>query len=340
MKYGVREICNVVMRAKGTMTLGTKTFYKNEPVLYFDTLKTSSLEGSSSTVYAQGGRGNARLMSWDGDKTTTFTMEDALISPEGLMILAGADLISAGVQKDGSTKTIMQHINTIVPVVADLSKVARGAKTTTSGLTVKLDIARDDATPYYAAGEKDMIYVMAMKDGEIFSEPFIGTYADGSITVDTIQKDNRGYESDPLKDDGYTINQKGLDQLKAADSFMIDYYTAKEDSSVKEIQITADSFGSAFYLEADTLFRNEKGIDVPAEFVIPNCRVQSNFNFSMSGSGDPSTFTFAMDCFPDYTRWDPTKKVLAAIQIIPKAGTEESYRKVTDADDITEVPVG
>lgn len=54
MRFGVREICEVVLRAKAKQTLGSKTFYKNEPVLYFDTLKTSSLEGQSTTVYAQG----------------------------------------------------------------------------------------------------------------------------------------------------------------------------------------------------------------------------------------------------------------------------------------------
>ena len=36
----------------------------------------------------------------------------------------------------------------------------------------------------------------------------------------------------------------------------------------------------------------------------------------MASSGDPSSFTFTMDAFPDYTRFDKTKKVLAAIQII------------------------
>ena len=30
-----------------------------------------------------------------------------------------------------------------------------------------------------------------------------------------------------------------------------------------QIEITPDSFGGAFYLEASTLFRNEDGIDVP-----------------------------------------------------------------------------
>lgn len=66
MRFGIREICDVVLRAKSYMTLGSRKFYKNEPVIYFDTLKTSSLEGSATTVYATGGRGNARLIAWEG----------------------------------------------------------------------------------------------------------------------------------------------------------------------------------------------------------------------------------------------------------------------------------
>jgi hypothetical protein len=61
------------------------------------------------------------------------------------------------------------------------------------------------------------------------------------------------------------------------------------------------------------LFRDTNGVDMPAEFVIPNCKIQSNFTFSMASSGDPSTFTFTMDAFPDYTRWNKVKKVFAAI---------------------------
>ena len=68
MRFGIREICDVVLRAKATQMLGSKKFYKNEPVLYFDTLKTSSLEGASTTVYATGGRGNTRLVAWEGEK--------------------------------------------------------------------------------------------------------------------------------------------------------------------------------------------------------------------------------------------------------------------------------
>ena len=94
MKFGVREICDVVLRAKAAQKIGDKVFYKNEPVLYFDSLKTSSMEGAATTVYAQGGRGNARLIAWEGERTVTFTMEDALISPAGFSILTGAGLIA------------------------------------------------------------------------------------------------------------------------------------------------------------------------------------------------------------------------------------------------------
>jgi hypothetical protein len=49
----------------------------------------------------------------------------------------------------------------------------------------------------------------------------------------------------------------------------------------------------------------------------------------MASSGDPSTFTFTMDAFPDFTRFDKTKKVLAAIQIITESQAEDVYRKAT-----------
>ena len=75
MKFGVREICNVAFKCKADNTkIGDRTFMKDELVIYFDTCKTSSLEGSATDVYAQGGR---------------------LISPLGLSILVGANLTTS-----------------------------------------------------------------------------------------------------------------------------------------------------------------------------------------------------------------------------------------------------
>jgi hypothetical protein len=54
------------------------------------------MEGAATTVYAQGGKGNARLIAWEGERTLTFTVEDALLSETGFALLSGAGLFKAG----------------------------------------------------------------------------------------------------------------------------------------------------------------------------------------------------------------------------------------------------
>ena len=276
MKFGVREICDVVLKAKAAQKVGNKIFYKNEPVCYFDTLKTSTLEGAATTVYAQGGRGNSRLIAWEGERTVTFTMEDALISPAGFMILSGAGLIEATEEK-----TIKVHTTeTTDRVTVQASGGDYGEETyMVTGVTIELD-----DVPYDAAGE-DYIYVMLMENGEVVTEPYI-----------------------PASVSGKTITLKSTDDLKSFYNgcvVLVDYYVEKK-SGAQQIEITPDKFGGNYYLEASTLFRDTNGVDLPAEFVIPNCKIQSNFTFTMASSGDPSTFTFTMDAFPDYTRFDKT----------------------------------
>ena len=99
MKFGVREICNVVFKAKADTKIGSATFKKGQPVLYIDTATTSTVEGAATTVYAQGGRGNTRLIAWEGEKTLTFTVEDALLSPIGFSVLSGAGLFKDNQQQ-------------------------------------------------------------------------------------------------------------------------------------------------------------------------------------------------------------------------------------------------
>ena len=313
MKFGVREICDVVLKAKANQKVGNKIFYKNEPVIYFDTLKTSSMEGAATTVYAQGGRGNSRLMAWEGERTVTFTMEDALISPAGFMILSGAGLVEA----DENNKIKVHTTEQTDAVVVDID----------AG-TVEITLEQE---PYFEAGE-DYVYVMLLKNGEVATEPFIPSKVEGKKIIleeswnDAGRTDAnhqaRGNDLSPF----YTSKKSDLIVL-------VDYYVERS-SGVSEITITPDKFGGYYYLEASTLFRNTDGVDMPAEFIIPNCKIQSNFTFSMASSGDPSTFTFTIDAFPDYTRFDKTKKVLAAIQVVTEAeGSVDLSRVVTKSED-------
>ena len=270
MKYGIREICDVVLKAKSTVKIGKTTFFEGMPVLYFDSLKTSTMEGAATTVYAQGGRGNARLVAWEGERTVTFTMEDALISEMGLSVLTGAGLLDA----DEITGGMKVHAT------------ARYGKA--DDYACEEDVISGD-TNY-------PIYVVELDKNDNVLVTSTATFSGGKFVYTGTGETTKAFHA----------NTKAV---------MFDFYVNKT-SGAKQIEITADKFAGNYYLEASTLFRSADGVDHPAEFVIPNCKIQSNFTFTMASSGDPSTFTFTMDAFPDYTKFDATKKVFSVIQII------------------------
>ncbi len=313
MKFGVRECCDVVFRAKAPMKVGNKIFYKNEPVIYFDSLKTSTLEGAATTVYAQGGRGNARLMSWDGERTVTFTMEDALISPEGLSILSGAGIIEAS-----EDTPIYVHTTERIPGTEVTGQLSSG--------TLKNVALTLTETPETTKGAE--IYVLVYDDNNnLLCEPFATNTSGAEPTGSALTVENKVV----------TISEAPIEALKDYQlkdlTFLVDFYVKKTSSSM-QINITPDKFGGAFYVEASTLFRDQvTQLDMPAEFIIPNARVQSNFTFTMAGSGDPSTFTFTMDAFPDYTRFNGKEKVLASIQIVGGSAQDELTRPSTNTTD-------
>ena len=277
MKFGVREICEVVLRAKDAITIGNKAFAKDEPVIYFDSLKTSTVEGAATTVYAQGGRGNSRLLAWEGEKTVTFTMEDALISPMGFAILSGAGLVEATALKPISVHSTANVVCTVSEgsVVADLSEV----------------LADLGANALDTSAEA---YGYIMNSGSIEEKLAGGTVNGTSVS--------------------FTAPTSAADGTDIV--IMVDFY-AEMTAGVQQLEITPDNFAGYYYLEAMTLFRRQDtGKDMPAVFVIPKAKIQSAFTFSMASSGDPSTFTFTIDAFPDATKFDKTKEVLFALQIL------------------------
>ena len=276
MKFGVREICDVVFKAKSDVKIGNTQFKKGQPVLYIDSAKTSTMEGAATTVYATGGKGNTRLIAWEGEKTLTFTVEDALLSPIGFAILSGAGLLSGNYgPKDQPNIHIHRTTNTMAGATEiDLSDA----------------LAVDEKICNTAP-----IFVMSLDEyGDMK-----GTFIEG-LTVDDTGKKLTG-----------TISKENQGAV------FVDYYVLQRSEAIDELQIDAENFAGYYYVEASTLFRRQSdGVDMPAELTFPNVKIQSNFTFSMASTGDPSTFTFTMDAFPGYTYFNPTRKVLCAMQIV------------------------
>ena len=292
MKFGVRECANIVFRAKQPIRIGTATFQTGQPVLYIDSATTSSIEQSTTTVYAQGGRGNARLLAWEGEKTITFSFTDALLSPIGFAILSGAGLFKRGNgnQSPETEDLVHFHMNS----GANLN-ISNG-----SGTIDLRDAIAEFGTNASICSQDAPIYVMEVEeDGSLTGRIYTGTMdvSGGVISMSGIKLD-------------------GVDATKSA-AVNVDYYVDLPGKHVYEADITPETFGGNYYVEADTLFRDQyTGKDLPANLTFPNVRLQSNFTMTFAGSGDPSTFDFAMDAFPGYTYFDKKKKVLAVLQVV------------------------
>ena len=328
MKFGVRECANIVFRAKQETTIGTNKFHVGQPVLYIDTATTSSMEQASSTVYAQGGRGNARLIAWEGDKTLTFTVTDALISPVSLAMLSGAGLVKEGangVHVHATTRATMTISGT--DGIIDLTDALRAFG--------RIDADAGNQRVSVDAGDDAPIFVILTEDdGSITGDLVTSTTASNAATGAKgikfeWQENGKGILTIP------SPKLNGETEISTAQNVMVDYYVIKNPAKVSEIQITAADFAGYYYVEADTLFRAQAtGIDMPANLTFPNVKVQSGFTISMSGTGDPSTFDFTMDAFPGYTYFDKSKEVLCVIQVVEdsKEATSEGHSVMLNND--------
>jgi hypothetical protein len=105
-RYGLKEVANVIF-----FDIQTK-----KPVIFFDTLKVSTIENESESAEARGGQGNNKLMAWDFGRTATLTLQDALLSDTSLAMLSGNAVKSSNITAvgrevltvDSSLKVVLQ----------------------------------------------------------------------------------------------------------------------------------------------------------------------------------------------------------------------------------------
>lgn len=102
-KFGVKEVADVRFYPANALRINDSTgklewadnkttgkkYGPSDKKLEFTTLKVSNLEITSETSDARGGKGNAKLLTWDHSREGTLTLEDALLSLDCLQALMG-----------------------------------------------------------------------------------------------------------------------------------------------------------------------------------------------------------------------------------------------------------
>lgn len=247
MQFGIREICDVVFKAKNAGSLGSFNYVAGQPVLYIDSAKTSTMEGAATTVYAQGGKGNARLIAWEGERTLTFTVEDALLSELGFAILSGA-----GILKAGAGKTVYVHTTATQVVGTD------GTIDLTDALGANEKI--DDNSPVFA---------MVMSQGSIESML-------SELTVNTTGKGLTGAEDAAGKTvfvDFYIAKTEGVTEMSIDMENFAGYYYVEASTLFRRQADGKD-------LPAELIFPNVK-IQSNFTFTMAATGDPSTFTFTM-----------------------------------------------------------
>lgn len=177
-KFGIKEVADVIFFDIAT----------GKPVLFFDTLKTSSIENAAETTDATGGRGNAKLITWNYSRTATLQMQDALLSVESMAVLAGTEVVAGTslykrqklVVTDGKATLEEKPVDsTKVTIVDGDGKEVTGSTITdveVSGLT------GDKLSAYY-----EYKAPASAKTVKFVSDKFPGAYR---VIGDTIVRDN------------------------------------------------------------------------------------------------------------------------------------------------------
>ena len=106
MIFGVRDVVDITLKDRTT----------KKPEIYLSNLKMSSFDVGADIVHARGGRGNPKLITWDGNKDIKFTCEDCLISPKSLSILLG-NTMSTGAQYVAVTEVLEATIVSSTPTI-------------------------------------------------------------------------------------------------------------------------------------------------------------------------------------------------------------------------------
>lgn len=150
-KFGAKEVMDVTLYDMLT----------KKPVICFDTLKTSAIDVTSSKVEARGGKGNAKLLSWNVSKDAKLTISDALLSPKSLELISGI-ATKVGVQTISMRqKTAWADVSgtmtdkgDLYPLTANSSGVIALAFTPKEAATAILvyDAADDCGTPITMVG--------------------------------------------------------------------------------------------------------------------------------------------------------------------------------------------
>jgi len=300
-KYASVTVCDVTLYDLVT----------DYPVMYFDTLKLTSFEGTAESTKVQGGRGNRKLAAISHSKEITVQFDDAIMTMSSLALLTGGEL------REGTND------NKIVLLESELIHVNPG------------DLFITLTKP---ARKGSYVYIAEVVDGTLTTATRT-EYAISEETQNILFEYFHNVDADFEKATIFRVFYE----------YELGFPT--EEQEAMEVRILADKFAGAYRFQGDTMVYNQRtGVYDLFQIEIPKLKLDNTFNFNLNAGGDAAVFSFKGDVLADdegnmiifrlvhdhdeYEQWDGSHKWVPAKKVI----VDEYDRHLTDTGE--EYPVG
>ena len=261
--FGVKELYEVVLKAKNPMTFGSRRLEEGEPVLYFENVNISMLTERRTPVMARGGWSNMPRVIWEDSSEVQFSLSEGVMSSISMAIL----LSSSMTERQESQSLLVQKREGPFELDGEPGDVERG---------------------FYI---KQIPYLKK----KVFIYEYERNVAQRKVYGDYKEKGGFPYIYNLYYDKEKTIP---ADPNK---EYIIDYYYEYKDEALIYL-IQKERFNGLFTLEGKFYSKDENdGLNYTNLIYMPKVRVVSDINLRLGERADPTTSVFNIVGMPEKT---------------------------------------
>lgn len=275
--FGVKELYEVVLRAKTPMTFGTRYIEENEPVLYFENISMSTLSERNQPIMARGGWANMPRVIWEDRSEVQFTFSEGVMSSISMGILLSSQVVSPTQEK----KLFVSKREGPKPIDED---------------TYLLPI---EHWPVDYPLRKTFVfeYEKGVAQKKVYCEKVEGQMDPFGVEIPSLRLFEDKEHKVPIED----IDKK----------FLVDYYYQYNNEALI-YNIQKERFNGLFTLEGKFYSKDEnKGYNYTNLMYMPKVRVVSDINLRLGERADPSVSVFNIIGLPENT--DGVKNLILEI---------------------------
>lgn len=267
--FGIKELYEVVLKAKQPMQFGSRKLEEGEPVLYFENINMSLLSERNSPVMARGGWSNMPRVVWEDRSEVTFSLTEGVVSSISLGIL-----LSARMSEPQEEQPLL------VPMREGPFSLIENKYIFLKHWPVEYPTKKTFIYDYQRDVAQKKVYgkcIHGKKDpwDENIERPCLEIYNDKECTE--LANNNTQY--------------------------IVDYYYEYNDSALI-YTIEKERFNGLFTLEGKFYSKDEtEGMNYTNLIYMPKVRIVSDINLRMGERADPSTSVFNIIGMPEISTY-------------------------------------